>query len=56
MKAVLGSGGTISHHHGVGRQRRDYMDEELGDAYKLLKGIKKKMDKKNIMNPGDMGL
>lgn len=56
MKAVLESGGTISHHHGVGRQRRDYMDEELGDAYKLLKGIKKKVDKKNIMNPGDMGL
>jgi len=56
MKAVIRSGGTISHHHGVGRQRRNWMEEELGEAYSTLKDIKEKLDKRRIMNPGDMGL
>jgi len=56
MSAVLDSGGTISHHHGIGRQRRDWMEQELGEAYSTLKSIKEKLDKKRIMNPGNMGL
>ncbi len=56
MKAVINSGGTVSHHHGVGRQRRRWMSEELEEGYELLKKIKQKVDKRGIMNPGDMGL
>jgi len=56
MKAVLESGGTISHHHGVGRQRKDWLKEELGEGLEMLKKIKEKVDKKNIMNPGNLGL
>jgi len=56
MNAVLKSNGTISHHHGIGRQRRDWMYGELGEAYNLLKEIKDRVDKRGIMNPGNMGL
>ena len=55
MDSVLRNGGTISHHHGIGRQRGPWMKEELGDAgLKLLKKIKNTVDEKRIMNPGDM--
>ena len=36
MEATLAAGGTISHHHGIGRVRRDWLPMELGSAYPLL--------------------
>ncbi len=57
MDSTLKNGGTISHHHGIGRQRGPWMSEELGDAgFKLLKKLKKSVDSDGIMNPGDMGV
>ncbi len=53
MKAVLKVGGTISHHHGVGRVRTPWLKEEIGDsACDLLEKIKEAIDSKGIMNPG----
>ncbi len=56
MEVVLRIGGTISHHHGVGRVRAPWLREELGDeAYELLKKLKNAIDEKGIMNPSNMG-
>lgn len=56
MEAVLKVGGTISHHHGIGRVRATWLRRELGDeAYELLRKLKGVIDEKGIMNPGNMG-
>ena len=56
MRATLDAGGTISHHHGIGRARAGWIEEELGEWFEVLRQIKKAIDPKGIMNPGVMGL
>ena len=57
MDAVLRVGGTISHHHGIGRVRAPWIRDELGDAgFLLLKRLKEIIDADNIMNPNNMGV
>ncbi|AIF70091.1 dehydrogenase [Palaeococcus pacificus DY20341] len=56
MKATLESGGAISHHHGIGRQRRKWLKEELGSAFELLRRVKRALDEREVMNPRDMGV
>lgn len=52
MEATVNGGGGISHHHGIGRVRRDWMLDEIGPAgVTLLKNIKKALDPTNFMNP-----
>jgi alkyldihydroxyacetonephosphate synthase len=52
MEATLRAGGTISHHHGIGRLRAGWMKRELGPAYDLLVALKRTLDPNGIMNPG----
>ncbi|MFX1456904.1 MAG: FAD-binding oxidoreductase [Promethearchaeota archaeon] len=52
IKAVLDAGGSIAHHHGIGINRSHWMDEEWGDAMKILRQIKNVIDPNNILNPG----
>ncbi len=52
MEATLAAGGTISHHHGIGRVRREWLAKELGSAYPLLASIRRALDPTGIMNPG----
>ena len=52
MRATLAAGGTISHHHGIGRVRRDWLARELGSAYPLVAALKRALDPLGIMNPG----
>ncbi len=55
MKACLESGGTISHHHGIGLLRKKWLKEEIGEStYRLLKKIKEVFDSSEIMNPGKL--
>jgi len=51
-------GGSLSHHHGVGKMIGPWMDEHLGSAQMdVLRALKRHFDPKNIMNPGgQMGL
>lgn len=56
MRTTLDAGGTISHHHGIGRVRAGWVGEELGEWFEVLRLIKKAIDPKGIMNPGVMGL
>jgi alkyldihydroxyacetonephosphate synthase len=53
MAATDRHGGSLSHHHGIGRVRRDALARELGPAgVALLRAVKRALDPKGIMNPG----
>ncbi|HEV2122788.1 MAG TPA: FAD-binding oxidoreductase, partial [Chloroflexota bacterium] len=54
METVLSHGGTISHHHGIGRVRARWMKAELGSAYPLLTRLKAALDPRQLMNPGTL--
>jgi len=54
MESTLALGGTISHHHGVGRVRLPWVERELGSGYRLLSGIKQMLDPRGLMNPGTL--
>ena len=55
MQATADCGGSVAHHHGIGRVRRDWMKTELGDGgARLLRSLKAAIDPKGIMNPGVM--
>ncbi len=52
MEATLRVGGTICHHHGIGRLRAPWMAAEHGSALDLLRTVKHALDPQGIMNPG----
>jgi len=53
MECTLAGGGGISHHHGIGRIRRQWLSEELGPSgFRLLKNLKGTIDPTGFMNPG----
>lgn len=52
MGTTLALGGTICHHHGIGRLRAPWVPVELGSAYPLLEMLKRALDPKGVMNPG----
>lgn len=52
MRTVLESGGTISHHHGIGLLRKEWISEEIGISLDYLKRIKSVLDPKGLSNPG----
>jgi alkyldihydroxyacetonephosphate synthase len=57
MEACLNEGGSISHHHGIGRAKQAWMEDEHGQAgWDLLCSLKRAIDPTNILNPGVLGL
>ncbi len=52
VNKALAFGGTCTGEHGVGIGKRKYLEAEYGDAFGLLKRIKRTLDPGNIMNPG----
>jgi alkyldihydroxyacetonephosphate synthase len=53
LTAALVAGGTISHHHGVGRLRAEALGEELGESgLELLSRIKRAWDPHGLLCPG----
>ena len=55
MKATLQHSGSISHHHGIGFWRIQYLEQELGaSGVKLLKSIKSALDPGGILNRGKL--
>ncbi|HLY78134.1 MAG TPA: FAD-linked oxidase C-terminal domain-containing protein, partial [Caulobacteraceae bacterium] len=53
MEATARHGGSVAHHHGVGRVRRDWLATELGESgVALLRRVKAALDPNGIMNPG----
>lgn len=52
-RAIVEAGGTISHHHAVGRDHRPYLEAEVGIlGMDLLRAVKAVLDPRGIMNPG----
>lgn len=56
MNACLAAGGSISHHHGIGRRRAQWLPTELDGWWDVLVTVKKALDPNGIMNPGALGL
>ncbi|MFF2364296.1 FAD-binding oxidoreductase [Streptomyces sp. NPDC058122] len=52
-EAVLSAGGTISHHHGVGTDHRDWYLREAGPlGVEALRAVKERLDPEGVLNPG----
>ncbi len=48
-KTIMENGGTVSHHHGVGKLRKEFMPKVLDkDSQKVAQAVKKSLDPKNI--------
>ncbi len=54
MTAALSVGATITHHHGVGVLKRDFMDREHGDGRALFEASRTAIDPDRRMNPGKL--
>jgi len=52
LTAVLDAGGTLSHHHGVGRSKAPKMGEELGLGVEIVRALEDALDPAGIFNPG----
>ncbi|TQM68394.1 alkyldihydroxyacetonephosphate synthase [Actinomadura hallensis] len=51
--AIIDAGGTISHHHGVGTDHRDWYAREIGPlGVAVLRAVKERVDPAGILNPG----
>jgi alkyldihydroxyacetonephosphate synthase len=55
-QAVLGHGGALSHHHGVGINRARFVRDALGEGLAVLAAVKAALDPNGILNPGKLGL
>ena len=52
-EAILGAGGTITHHHAVGRDHRPWYDLQRPDPFATaLRAAKASVDPRGILNPG----
>lgn len=54
MEVTLSNGGSICHHHGIGKLRAPWVPRDLGTAYPLLQRLKQSLDPNGIMNPGTL--
>jgi alkyldihydroxyacetonephosphate synthase len=52
-EAVLAGGGTITHHHAVGRDHRPWYDRQRPERFAhALRAAKSALDPAGVMNPG----
>jgi alkyldihydroxyacetonephosphate synthase len=52
VEEALRVGGSMVHHHGIGKYRTPWVQQEHGSAYYLLSTLKHAFDPKNVMNAG----
>ncbi len=51
--AIVANGGTITHHHAIGRDHAPWMPREIGDTgIDALRAVKERLDPAGILNPG----
>jgi alkyldihydroxyacetonephosphate synthase len=54
-EAIVAHGGTITHHHAVGRDHAPYMEAEVRRVgLDVLRALKERLDPAGIMNPGKL--
>lgn len=54
MTEVLRSGGTLTHHHGVGILKRGFLHQECPAGRELFRALKGTVDPDGVMNPGKL--
>jgi len=52
LAAVAASGGTVTHHHGVGELKAAVASAEVGPAIAGWRSLKRELDPAHILNPG----
>ncbi len=53
--AILANGGTITHHHAIGRDHSRWLAKEIGaTGMSALAALKRELDPEGIMNPGKL--
>ena len=51
--AIIAAGGSITHHHGVGRDHLPWYRQEVGElGIQILRAVKSSLDPAGILNPG----
>ena len=54
-RAIVENGGTLTHHHAVGRDHAAWLPAEIGDlGVSVLRAAKERLDPAGIMNPGKL--
>ncbi|MDX2356463.1 FAD-binding oxidoreductase [Dietzia sp. PP-33] len=54
-EAIVGAGGTITHHHAVGVDHRSYLEAEIGEVgVRMLRAVKHAVDPHGVCNPGTL--
>lgn len=56
LRTVIEAGGSVSHHHGVGEARKDWMAREHGPALTVLDRLKAALDPAGILSPNKLGI
>lgn len=54
LDAAISAGGTLSHHHGVGRSKAPKLGAELGLGVDIVHALRNAFDPAGIMNPGNL--
>jgi alkyldihydroxyacetonephosphate synthase len=53
--AIVAAGGTITHHHAIGRDHAPWLRAEVGAVgVELIRAAKQRLDPAGIMNPGKL--
>ena len=52
VEEALRAGGSMVHHHGIGKYRTPWVQQEHGSAYYLLSTLKRAFDPQGVMNAG----
>ena len=52
VEEALRVGGSMVHHHGIGKYRTPWVTQEHGSAYYLLSTLKQAFDPRGVMNAG----
>ena len=55
MGACARHGATIGHHHGAGRARAPWIEQEMGEWLEVWKAVRSALDPDGIMNPRALG-
>jgi len=56
LNATLKAGGVISHAHGIGLLKNKWLQKQNPAAFALWRGMKKRLDPNDILNPGKIVL
>ena len=53
LDAIMAAGGTVTHHHAIGRQHRPWYDRQRPEPFaQALRAAKRAVDPNGVLNPG----